>query len=293
LSGDPGSVALYLTDRAQDGLPVSSLGVARAAIRARHRMANVPLDLDDPRVTLVMRGITNTKGKRPQRKAAPAVRALLRRLLAACPFPDSPAGSADALAARHRAMLLIGFGAGLRRSELTALAVGDVTPLPGRGLTVLVRRAKSDQQGEGRLIAIHANPKEPDFCPAVAFARWMTVRTTGPDWVPPTAETAERWRTARPLFCGIGKAGTLKGKTMADLVVARLLKKTALNAGLDPSSFSGHSLRRGLLTDAGDRREQLRDVMRQSRHVKVETALGYMEDAEIWRDNITEGVFAR
>jgi hypothetical protein len=26
--------------------------------------------------------------------------------------------------------------------------------------------------------------------------------------------------------------------------------------------------------------------------VKVETALGYMEDAEIWQNNITRGVFA-
>jgi integrase len=293
LAGDPGVVALYLTARAQDGLAVSSLGVARAAIRARHRMANVPLDLDDPRVTLVMRGITNEKGKRPQRKAAPAVPALLRRMVAACPFPDSPAGSAAALAARHRAMLLIGFGAGLRRSELVALAVGDITPLPDRGLTVLIRRAKSDQQGEGRLIAIHANRKEPDFCPAVAFDRWMGFRAAGPDCQPPPDQSADSWRADRPLFCGIGKSGTLKGKPMADLVVARLLKKAALQAGLDPARFSGHSLRRGLLTDAGDRQEQLRDVMRQSRHVKVETALGYMEESEIWRDNITEGVFAR
>jgi integrase len=144
LAGDPGIMALYPTARAKDGLSVSSLGVARAAIRARHHMAKVPLDLDDPRISLVMRGITNTKGKRPKRKAAPAVPALLRRMIASCPFHDSPAASADALAARHRAMLLIGFGAGLRRSELTALAVGDVTPLPGRGLTVLVRKAKSD-----------------------------------------------------------------------------------------------------------------------------------------------------
>jgi integrase len=190
------------------------------------------------------------------------------------------------------AMLLIGFGAGLRRSELVALTVGDVTIVPARGLTVFVARAKSDQQGEGRLIAIHANPKEADFCPAVAFARWMDIRATGPDWTPPLDQSAESWRAGRPLFCGIGKGGTLKGQTMADLVVARLLKKTALYAGLDPARFSGHSLRRGLLTDAGDRREQLRDVMRQSRHAKVETALGYMEESEIWRDNITEGVFA-
>jgi hypothetical protein len=40
---------------------------------------------------------------------------------------------------------------------------------------------------------------------------------------------------------------------MADLVVARLLKKAALQAGRDPARFSGHSLHRGLLTDAGDR----------------------------------------
>ena len=80
---------------------------------------------------------------------------------------------------------------------------------------------------------------------------------------------------------------------MADLVVARLLKQAARQAGLDPARFSGHSLRRGLLTDAGDRQEQLRDVMRQSRHAKVETALGYMADAEIWQHNITAGVFAR
>ena len=103
---------------------------------------------------------------------------------------------------------------------------------------------------------------------------------------------AEAWRNDRPLFCGIGKSGTLKGKAMADLVVARLLKQAARQAGLDPARFSGHSLRRGLLTDAGDRQETLRDVMRQSRHVKVETALGYMEDAEIWQNNITRGVFA-
>jgi integrase len=292
LAGDPGIVALYLTARAKDGLSVSSLGVARAAIRARHRMAKVPLDLDDPRVTLVMRGITNTKGKRPQRQAAPAVPALLRRMLDACRFPDSPDGSAAVLAARHRAMLLIGFGAGLRRAELVALTVGDVTIVPERGLTVFIRRAKSDQQGQGRLIAIHGNPVEADFCPVVAFQRWRAVRTTGPDWDPPVGVAAEAWQQGHPLFCGIGKAGTLKGKAMADLVVARLLKQAARQAGLDPARFSGHSLRRGLLTDAGDRQEPLRDVMRQSRHVKVETALGYMAESEIWQNNITRGVFA-
>ena len=74
-------------------------------------------------------------------------------------------------------------------------------------------------------------------------------------------------------------------------MVARLLKQAASLAGLDPTRFSGHSLRRGLLTDAGDRQLSLIDIMRQSRHAKAETALGYIDSAEIWRNNITEGAF--
>jgi hypothetical protein len=58
---------------------------------------------------------------------------------------------------------------------------------------VFVARAKSDQQGEGRLIAIHANPKEPAFCPVVAFQRWRAVWAAGPDWSPPPGTAAEAW----------------------------------------------------------------------------------------------------
>jgi hypothetical protein len=133
-------------------------------------------------------------------------------------------------------MLLIGFGAGLRRSELVALTVGDVTIVPARGLTVVFARAKSDQQGKGRLIAIHANSKEPAFCPVVAFQHWRAVRVAGPDWSPPPDTAAEAWQQGHLLFCGVGKAGTLKGKAMAGLVVARLLKKVALQAGLGPAA---------------------------------------------------------
>jgi hypothetical protein len=270
LGGDPGIVALYLTARAQDGLSVSSLGVARAAIRARHRMAQVPLDLDDPRVTLVMRGITNAKGKTPQTKSRPRRPGPAPPHDRYLPVPRQP----GRLGRRARRPPLRHAADRLRRGPPALRADRarrgrrhpPARPRPHRA----GQRAKSDQQGEGRLIAIHANPTEPDFCPAIAFARWMDIRAAGLDWTPPPDQKPERWRAARPLFCGIGKAGTLKGQTMADLVVARLLKQAARQAGLDPARFSGHSLRRGLLTDAGDRREQLRDVMRQSRHVKVE-----------------------
>ena len=289
LNGDPGLLALYLAKRANDGLAVSSLQVARAAIRAAHRLAGVPLDLDDPRLGLVMQGIIRTHGMRPRRRAAPAVPDVLRRLLTALPAPHTPDAAAPALAARHRAMLLIGFGGALRRSEIVALTIGDIEIVEGRGLSVLVRRSKTDQHGKGRTLSMWANHRDPDFCPVAAFDAWMNFRRGAHDWAPSPA--AEAWRAARPLFCGVTSAGALMMVAMSDKIVARLMKQACLTAGLDPKKFSGHSLRRGLLTAAGDLQLPLVDLMRQSRHKSVDTALSYIEAGDAWRNNITEPVF--
>jgi integrase len=276
---------------------VSSLNVARAAIRAAHRLAGVPLDLADPRLALVMEGISRSQAGRPRRQAAAAVPELLRRLLAALPAPNTPPAAAPALAARHRAMLLLGFGAALRRSELVALRLGDVTVVENRGLSVVVRQSKTDQHGKGRTLAIWANPREPEFCPLAAFERWLELRTAAPDCTPPAAGPgspplpASAWHAERQLFCGITPSGGLTGRPMADKIVARLLKQAALLAGLDPAQFAGHSLRRGLLTAAGDLQLPLIDLMRQSRHRSVATALTYVEAGDAWRNNITAPVF--
>jgi len=89
LAGNPGLIALYLTKRAEDGLAVPSLNVARAAIRAAHRLAGVPLDLADPRLSLVMEGISRSKAARTappsrRRRARPAAPAAGR------PAPPRP-----------------------------------------------------------------------------------------------------------------------------------------------------------------------------------------------------------
>jgi len=75
-------------------------------------------------------------------------------------------------------MLLLGFDAALRRSELVALTLGDVEPIPGRGLRVLVRRFNTDQQGQGQEIAVWANPTEAGFCPLAALDAWLMHRRT-------------------------------------------------------------------------------------------------------------------
>jgi len=185
-------------------------------------------------------------------------------------------------------MLLLGFGAALRRSEIVALTIGDVEIVPGRGVKLLIARSKTDQHGAGQPVAVHANPGEPGFCPAAALDSWLRHRREAADldWTAPATSRAER-----PLFCAVTKAGRLTGKSLSDKAVVRLVKQAALNAGLDAEKFSGHSLRAGLATAAGDAGAGLAELMRQTRHKSTEVALGYLRPADLWRNNVTEKLF--
>jgi hypothetical protein len=99
-------------------------------------------------------------------------------------------------------MLLLGFGAALRRSELVGLSLGDVETVAGRGLLVTVARSKTDQHGAGQRVAIWAevakvppasaggmppegNPAEPGFCPAAALEARLAHRSTPTSTGPP------------------------------------------------------------------------------------------------------------
>src|SRR5206468_3076866 len=93
---------------------------------------------------------------------------------------------------------------------------------------------------------------------------------------------------ALPLFCPMSKAGRLSGNALSDKAVVRLVKDAAAAAGLDAERYSGHSLRAGLATAAGDQGAGLADLMRQTRHKSTEVALGYLRPADLWRNNVTE-----
>jgi site-specific recombinase XerD len=282
LAADPDTIAMYVVRCADQGFAVSSIRVHLAAIRTAHLLAGRSLDLRHPRLAMVLEGVIRSRGARPNRQAAPAVPGVLRLMLAARPSPDTPLG------ARDRAMLLLGFSAALRRSELVALSLGDIEGVPGRGLMLLIRRSKTDQHGTGQRVAVHANPSEPSFCPAAALARWMEHRRVGPDldWTAGAATRAER-----PLFCAVTRAGRVTGEKLSDKAVARLVKQAALDAGLDAERYSGHSLRAGLATAAGDAGAGLAELMRQTRHRSTDVALGYLRPADLWRNNVTERVF--
>ena len=79
-----------------------------------------------------------------------------------------PAGVA---ARRDTALLLMGFAGAFRRSELVGLTVGDVTPHRTDGLHVRLRSSKTDQEAQGRVVALPYG-RDPVTCPPCAWVRW-------------------------------------------------------------------------------------------------------------------------
>ena len=129
-------------------------------------------------------------------------------------------------------MLLLGFGAALRRSELVALTLADVTAVPGRGVQLRIRRSKTDQEAEGAVVAV---PEGRQLTPLFHLRAWLAVSgiTTGPVF--------------RPLWKGSRR---VRDTRLSDHAVARILQARVRAAGLDPTRYGGHSLRAGFVTAA-------------------------------------------
>jgi integrase len=134
-------------------------------------------------------------------------------------------------------------------------------------------------------VAIWANQADPDFCPAMALRDWLNFRKKGDD------KDAEDFED-RPLFCSIPKGGRITGEKLSDKAVVRLVKDLARLAGYgDEVNFSGHSLRSGLVTVAAEAGAELPGVMRQARHTAPATTMRYYRPSDLWKNNVTAGIF--
>ena len=78
------------------------------------------------------------------------------------------------IAWRNRFLTLVGYGAALRRSEIVAHDLDDMAAT-SVGLAITLRRSKTDQYGEGKVIAIF-RAVDPDLCVITALERWQEIR---------------------------------------------------------------------------------------------------------------------
>ncbi|CAH0498712.1 Tyrosine recombinase XerC [Novosphingobium sp. CECT 9465] len=255
------AVATYLAALAQAGRADSTIARHLAAIAWRHRQAGeVAPQHRDPRDVIAdtLAGIRREQRARPTRKKTAILAADLARMIAAAEGQSSRA-------VRDRAVMALGLAAALRRSELVALQLADLE-LVREGLKLTIRHSKTDQEGQGQVIAV---PSGKVLKPVARLNAWLAIRGG----------------EAGPLFYGTDAQGKMTDQPMSDRAVARLIQRYAEKVGLDPAVVGAHSLRSGFLTEAAKAGASLPKMQEVSRQKKVEVLLGYVRDAALFENH--------
>jgi integrase len=251
---DPGAVALWLTDQPT----VATAMTVIAAIRWRHHAARVFSPTDAEEVKMALKALRRTKGTAPRGRKAAVTLDDLARLL-------DQVDRATCMGARDAALLLVGWHAALRRSELVGLNWNDVEPSPG-GITLRIRRSKTDQEGAGQVVGV--GPVEDSaLCAIRALEAWRKESLIG--------QIGDG-----PIFRACDAHGALLNTRLSAKSAAEVVKRCGAASGLDPARLGGHSLRSGFVTEAYRRGASDAEIMGTTRHENSTMLKRYKREAD-------------
>lgn len=256
LPATPAAICAYIADHA-GSLAVATIERRIATISKAHDATELANPCRAEIVKATLRGLKRKHGS-AQRQARPLLRDDLFLVL------DRMGGSKRDC--RDRALLLLGFAGGFRRSELVALDCADLE-IVRQGLIVTIRRSKTDQGGEGRRIGIpHGRTRH---CPVAAVEAWVAV------------SGVERG----PLFRPITRHGHVAADTLTGDAVSVLLRERLTAARIDPAGYSGHSLRAGFATSAAQAGVSTLKIRQQTGHASDAMLARYVREGEIFTGN--------
>ncbi|MDT7858331.1 site-specific integrase [Rubrivirga sp. S365] len=298
----PETVALYIASRAEAGpddergrptapLKVATLERRMAAVSQAHKLAGVESPALRSREPLhsVWAGVTRTLGT-ARSKVAPALAADVVAMAGQCDeavrlaeaFPDEAKPGAALRARRDKAVLLVGFAAALRRSELAVVRTEHVSYTP-EGLRLLIPRSKSDQQGAGQVVGV-AYGSRPETCPVRAARSYVAAAGRA------LADQGRPSPLSGAVFRSVDRWGRLGHKAITGRTVANVVKHYAQAAGLDPALYAGHSLRAGFATTAARAGKPDRAIQKQTRHKSAAMLAEYVREGRLFDDNASEGI---
>ncbi len=262
LPASAGTVALYLASLGGRLRP-PTLAKRLSSIAAAHRAAGhpSPASLQHAVVGDTMKGIRRTHGV-IQKQKSPLLTADIQKILAHT--GEGAAGTRD------RAIVLLGFAAATRRSELAAFTLGDLR-WDREGAVVTIRKSKTDPEGKGREVAVPRGVHR-TTCPVLALDAWLKVCEV--DRNSPNLDA--------PLFRAVDRNGRVRGRPLHPNSVGEILKAALVRAGYAPEPFGGHSLRAGFCTQAARSGATAFDIMRQTGHRSVQTVSRYIREAELF-----------
>ena len=252
-------------------LSVSTIDRRLSGLAWNYAQRGFTLDRKDRHIATVLAGIKRKHARPPVQKEAIMAEDILA-MVATLPF--------DLRGLRDRAILLLGYAGGLRRSEIVSLDIGkDDTPDSGGWIEIMEDGALLTLNAKTgwREVEIGRGSKE-QTCPVHALEQWLTFAKID----------------FGPVFVGTSRDGKRALETrLNDKHVARLIKRTVLDAGIRSelpekerlALFSGHSLRAGLVSSA---EVDARYVQKQLGHASAEMTRRYQRRRDRFRVNLTK-----
>jgi integrase len=257
IPSSPNEVANYIAAMAQVLKP-ATVSRRLAAIAKAHRALGHASPVSSEIVNATMKGLRRKCGV-AQRQAKPIMTDDLHRILDA--LPTSPKGTRD------KALLLLGFGGGFRRSELVGIDHDHIEHVR-QGMVVTLPRSKTDQEGRGRAVAIPFGRGR--HCPVKALAAWLEIASID----------------SGPVFRPINRHGQISAdQRLSGEAVSIVIKDVVRLAGLNPNIYSGHSLRAGLATSAAMAGVPSWKIRQQTGHASDAMLARYIRDGDLFTDN--------
>ena len=134
-----------------------------------------------------------------------------------------------------------------------------------RGVVVVIRKSKTDQEGKSQSIALPRLDHE--HCPVAAMERWKsTCRGEGES----------------PVFRWISKKDEIEWRVLIDQRIVAIIKHYCAEIGHDPNCFAAHSTRSGYVTSSSDRGVAVSEMMKRTRHKAVSSLTVYMKSDELF-----------
>ena len=262
---EPKIVALYLTLLSQTS-KFSTLKRRLASISVIHRLSGHYIDTKHPMITENLMGIKRVKGS--YQKAKKPI--LINELKSIVNVIDKDQN--EKRRAKNRALILVGFAGGFRRSELVAIHYEDID-FVSEGVKIFVKRSKTDQFGEGMVKGLPYFSNQ-NYCPVLHLKKWLELSNI----------------KSGSLFRRFTKGSKLTNKRLTDQTVALLLKKYLNSAGIDNENYSGHSLRSGFATSAAESGAEERNIMAMTGHKTTQMVRRYIKEANLFKNNALNNI---
>ena len=248
MPSDPKIIALYLTHLSTFS-KFSTLKRRLASIKVIHRLKGHYIDTKHPIIAENLMGIKRKMGVKQTSKKPILINDL--KLIINVINKDKN----EYKKFQNKALILIGFAGGFRRSELVSIEYEDIE-FVNEGVKILVQRSKTDQTGLGMMKAIPYFQNK-IYCPVTSLRDWIS-------------------------YSKISDGKIFK---ISDKTVALTIQKYALLAGLDKTKYAGHSLRSGFATSTAETGADERSIMAMTGHKTTQMVRRYIQEANLFKNN--------